>query len=100
MRRKTKYLICHLSIILIVLKNWKISYRNHQLLNGKGKKFTEKTCFAISSFEWKLNEEKKFKKQKIEKHKKKARRIELSEKKKIAQNEKKAKQLTKLQKQK
>jgi len=39
------------------LKDFLPSYRP-STPQRKRKKFTEKTCFAISSFEWKLNEEK------------------------------------------
>lgn len=65
----------------------------------KGKKFTKRTSYAISSLKWKLNEKKKNGKQRMELKQKDAKRREMTEKKKIAKKEKEAKKLAKLQKQ-
>jgi len=64
----------------------------------KRKKFTENTCFAISSLEWKLKEEKKnSKNKKLKNIKKKLEELSCLKRKKFAQKEKETKQLTKLQ---
>lgn len=59
----------------------------------KGKKFTEKTSYAISSKEWKLKEEEKINKQKMELKRKETRKLEILEKKKLAEKMKSAKKV-------
>lgn len=65
----------------------------------KGKRFTERTSYAISSFEWKLNEEKKLERIKMEQKQKDNKKQQMLEKKKLAEKIKEQKKLARLQKQ-
>ncbi|KMQ85800.1 tigger transposable element-derived protein 6-like protein [Lasius niger] len=65
----------------------------------KGKKFTERTSYAISSFEWKLKEEEKLERIKMKQKRKDDKKPQMLEKKKLAEKLKEQKKFARLQKQ-
>lgn len=64
----------------------------------KGKKFAEKSIYAVNSREFKMREERKIHAKKMELQRKEAKKLEIVEKKRIAEKEKEAKRLIRLRK--